>query len=150
METGTGAGVGAVPRGAGPSMCGASDTAHLCQIGSNYPFTDPYGYRKLPSMDKPRDRVGTRVNLTLPDEVIAILDRMGAVTGAGRATILREFICESAEGFADIATALEMAQAKNVDAFKVLAKTIDKSVSDSQQLSLDMKRTRRRMRRKSK
>lgn len=95
------------------------------------------------------DRTGIRVNLTLPVEVVAILDRMGAVTGAGRATILREFICESAPGFADIATALEMAQAKNVDAFKVLAKTIDKTVSDSQQLSLDIKRTRRRMRRKS-
>lgn len=101
-------------------------------------------------MDKPRDRIGIRVNLTLPPEVVAIIDRMGAVTGAGRASILREFICESADGFADIATALEMAAAKNTDAFKVLAKTIDKTVSDSQQLSLDIKRTRRRMRRKSK
>ena len=94
------------------------------------------------------DRAGTRVNLTLPDDVVAILDRIGAVTGAGRATILREFICEAAPGLTDIARGLEMASQKNLDAFKVLADTIDRSVADSQQLSLEIKRTRRRMRRK--
>lgn len=131
-------------------MCVFSDTAHLCTGCTETPFTGANGSRKLPLMDKPRDRIGTRVNLTLPPDVVAIIDRMGAVTGAGRASILREFICESAAGFAEIAHALELAQSKNVDAFKVLAKTIDKSVADSQQLSLDIKRTRRRMRRKSK
>lgn len=92
---------------------------------------------------------GPRVNLTLTDEAVAILDRIEAVTGAGRATILREFILEALPGIADIAHALELAQQKNVDAFKVLAKSIDKTVHDSQQLSLDIKKTRRAMRRKS-
>lgn len=100
-------------------------------------------------MKKPaRTPQGPRVNLTLTDEAIAILDRIGTVTGTGRATILREFILEALPGLSEIARALEMAQAKNMDAFKVLAKTIDQTVSDSQQLSLDIKRTRRQMRRK--
>ena len=100
-------------------------------------------------MKKPaRTPQGPRVNLTLTDEAIVILDRIGAVTGTGRATILREFILEALPGLSEIARALEMAQAKNMDAFKVLAKTIDQTVSDSQQLSLDIKRTRRQMRRK--
>lgn len=101
-------------------------------------------------MDKPRDRIGIRVNLTLPPELVAILDRIGAVTSAGRASILREFLIEAAPGFEDIARALELAQANNLDAFKVLTKTLDKTVADSQQLKLDIKGTRRRMRRKSK
>lgn len=91
---------------------------------------------------------GPRVNLTLTDEAVAILDRIGAVTGAGRATVLREFILEALPGFADIAHALELAQAKNMDAFKVLSKSIDSQVDQAQQLSLDIKRSRRRMIRK--
>jgi len=91
---------------------------------------------------------GPRVNLTLTDEAVAILDRIGAVTGAGRATVLREFILEALPGFADIAHSLELAQAKNMDAFKVLSKSIDSQVNQAQQLSLDIKRSRRRMIRK--
>lgn len=94
------------------------------------------------------DRVGIRVNLTLPQDVIDILDRIGAVTGAGRATILREFVCEASPSFEDIAKALELATKRNLDAFKVLSDSLDRTTLESQQLSLDMKRTRRRMRRK--
>jgi hypothetical protein len=101
-------------------------------------------------MNKPvRTPQGPRVNLTLTDEAVAVLDRIGAVTKTGRATILREFILEALPGIAEMAYALELAQQKNLDAFKVMAKTIDQTVADSQQLSLDIKRTRRRaMRRK--
>lgn len=91
---------------------------------------------------------GPRVNLTLTPEAVATLDRIGAVTGAGRATILREFILEAMPGIAQIAHSLELAQAKNLDAFKVLSDTIDQTVSDAQQMSLDIKRTRRRAMRK--
>ena len=35
METGTGAGAGAVPRGAGPSMCGRSNGGHLGTIAKS-------------------------------------------------------------------------------------------------------------------
>jgi predicted DNA-binding protein len=99
-------------------------------------------------MSKPKDRTGTRVNLTLPPEVVATFDRMSAVTGAGRASIIREILIESDSGFRDMATALEMAHAKNLDGFKMLAKSLDDSVKQSQQLSLEIKRTSRRMRRK--
>ena len=94
------------------------------------------------------DRIGIRINLTLPPDVVVVLDRIANVTGAGRATLLREFICEALPGLGGMAQALELAQQKNTDAFTVLAKTLDKTVHDSQQLSLDIKRTRRRMRRK--
>lgn len=99
-------------------------------------------------MSKPKDRTGTRVNLTLPPEVVATFDRMSAVTGAGRASIIREMLIESDSGMQEIATALEMASAKKLDGFKVLSKSIDDSIRQSQQLSLDIKRTSRRMRRK--
>lgn len=101
-------------------------------------------------MANTRDRTGTRINLTLPPDLVATLDRMSGVTKAGRASIIREFLIEAHPGLQDIAQALELAAAKNMDAFKVLSKTLDESVQQSQQLSLDIKRTSRRMRRKSK
>ena len=67
----------------------------------------------------------TRVNLTLPDEVIAVLDRMGKVTGAGRATIVREWLIEASPKLGEFARALEMASKKNVDAFGVMAKVLN-------------------------
>ncbi len=96
------------------------------------------------------DRTGTRINLTLPPDLVATLDRMSKVTSAGRASLIREFLIEAHAGLKEMADALDLAAANNADAFKMLAKTLDKSVSDSQQLSLDIKRTSRRMRRKSK
>ena len=94
--------------------------------------------------------VGKRVNLTLPHDLFAILSRMSAATNAGPASIIREFLIEAQPGLNDMATALEMAAAKNADAFKLLVKTLDQSVAQSQQLSLDIKRDSRRMRRKAK
>lgn len=98
----------------------------------------------------PSDRTGIRVNLTLPQDLVDTLERMSSVTGSGKASIIREFLIEAHPGLRDMATALEMAAAKNADAFKLLAKTLDQSVNQGQQLSLDIKRTSRRMRRKSK
>ena len=112
-------------------------------------FTVLSGYRKFRLMNSP-DRTGIRVNLTLPAHVVATLDRMAAVTGAGRASIVREWLIEGHSGLVDLATALEMAAAKNHDAFRLLAKTIDQTVAQADQLSLDIKRTSRAMRRKSK
>lgn len=99
-------------------------------------------------MANPPDRAGIRVNLTLPLEVVATIDRMAKVTKAGRASIIREFLVEARPGLDEMAAALEMAASKNADAFKLLAKTLDNSITQSQQLSLDMKRTHRRMGRK--
>ena len=96
------------------------------------------------------DRTGIRINLTLPPEVVATLDRMGAATGAGRASIIREWLIEGHDGLQDMARVLELAASKNHDAFKLLAKSLDTSLAKADQLSLDIKRTSRRMRRKAK
>ena len=133
------------------SSCASPVIPHIClKLRLNLPLQTPISDCKLRLM-KPivRTPQGPRVNLTLTDEAVAILDRIGAVTKTGRATILREFVLEALPGIVEIAHALELAQQKNLDAFKVMAKSIDKTVADSQQLSLDIKKTRRRaMRRK--
>lgn len=94
------------------------------------------------------ERTGTRVNLTLPDDVIAVLDRMGKVTGAGRATIIREWLTEAAPQLAEMARAMELASQKNIDAFKVIGDTLSELSESSGQMSLDIKRTRRAAMRK--
>lgn len=94
------------------------------------------------------DRNGTRVNLTLPDEVIRVLDRMGAVTGAGRATIIREWLVEASPQLAEMARALEMAQQKNVDAFKVIADGMRSTSNAASQLEMDLRKQRRAAMRK--
>lgn len=93
--------------------------------------------------------LGTRVNLTLPDEIVVVLDRLGAVTGAGRATIIREWLTEAAPQLAHMASVMEDAQRGNVDAaLKVLGRTMDQFAGQAEQLSLDIKRDRRRAMRK--
>ena len=125
-------------------MCGASDTAHLSQRETSHPVAGTAGYRYRPRMD----RTGTRVNLTLPDDVIAVLDRMGKVTGAGRATIIREWLSEAVPQLSEMARAMELASQKNIDAFKVIGDTLHELSESSGQLSLDIKRTRRAAMRK--
>lgn len=90
----------------------------------------------------------TRVNLTLPDEVIRVLDRMGKVTGAGRATIIREWLIEGLPQLDGVAKALELASQKNLDAFKIMTDTLTAAAREADQLSLDMKKQRRAAMRK--
>ena len=93
-------------------------------------------------------RQGTRVNLTLPDDVIAALDRMGRATGAGRATIIREWLIEGLPQFNALADAVEMASRKNIDAFKVMADMLNETARDAEQLVLDIRKERRAAMRK--
>jgi predicted DNA-binding protein len=90
----------------------------------------------------------TRVNLTLPDETIAVLDRMGKATGAGRATIVREWLIEATPQLGEFAKALELASNKNADAFAVMAKVLNETGAQADQLLLNIKRDRRRAMRK--
>jgi predicted DNA-binding protein len=90
----------------------------------------------------------TRVNLTLPDDVIAVLDRMSKVTGAGRATIVREWLIEASPQLGEFAKALELASKKNIDAFAVMAKVVNEASDQYDQLALNIKRDRRRAMRK--
>ena len=90
----------------------------------------------------------TRVNLTLPDELIDVLDRMGKATGAGRATIIREWLIEGLPQLEGLARAIELASQKNIDAFKVMADTLNDAARASDQLVLDIKKQRRAAMRK--
>ena len=93
-------------------------------------------------------RIGERVNLTLPPEVVRVLDRIGKVTGAGRATIIREWLTEAAPQLAEMARAVELASRKNIDAFKVISDTLGELSDTAGQLSLDIKKQRRAAMRK--
>lgn len=90
----------------------------------------------------------TRVNLSLPDEVIAVLDRIGKVTGAGRATIIREWLIEGLPQLGLVAQAVELASQKNIDAFKVMADALGQVAGEAGQMALDVKRKRRAAMRK--
>lgn len=92
----------------------------------------------------------TRVNLTLPDEVVRVLDRLAKASGTGRATVIREWLIEGLPQFADLATAVEMAQQKNIDAFKVVSKTLRELGTMVDQTELDLKVHRRAAMRKVK
>ena len=103
-----------------------------------------------PSLPKPApDRAGVRVNLTLTPELVGTLDRISSRTGTGRATLLREMLEMNLGTFVTMADALDLAAEKKLDAFSMLARTMDDLQETAGQLSLDIKRTRRRaMRRK--
>jgi predicted DNA-binding protein len=94
--------------------------------------------------------VGIRVNLTLPADVVAVLDRIAKATGTGRATMVREVLIDGLPGLSEMAHALELAQKKNADGFKLLAKGIGDLANEAQQLEVEFKRTSRRMVRKNK
>ena len=93
-------------------------------------------------------RLGIRVNLTLPEEVCRVLDRMTKVTGAGRATLIREFLVDGLPQFDHLATAMEMASKRNLDALKVLGDTLSDLSQQTDQLSLEIKAKRRAAMRK--
>lgn len=92
--------------------------------------------------------VQTRVNLTLPPEVVDVLDRLGKVTGAGRATIIREWLIEGQPMFAELARAAEMAHNKNVDALKVMGHVFRDLSETSDRIQIELKNKRRAAMRK--
>ncbi|KHS33781.1 ribbon-helix-helix protein, CopG family [Xanthomonas phaseoli] len=92
----------------------------------------------------------TRVNLTLPADVVDVLDRLGKVTGAGRATIIREWLIEGRAMFAEMATAAEMVHDRQVDALKVMGDVLRQTAIATNQLELAIKTKRRAAMRKRK
>lgn len=93
-------------------------------------------------------RLGTRVNLTLPDAVIEQLDRISVATGAGRARIVREWLVDAAPMLEGVADALELAKSNQDEALKRVGQVMASVSETSSQMSLDIKATRRRARRK--
>lgn len=100
-------------------------------------------------MADPR-RVGERVNLTLPADVMAAVDRMAKAGGVGRATLIRELLEGQVSAMHEMARAVEMAKAKNIDAFKVVSGVLRDAAAQADQLQLDIKRSKRAYQRKLK
>lgn len=96
------------------------------------------------------DRLGVRVNLTLTPELVATLDRIQHRTGTGRATMLREMIEANIGTLTTMADALDLAANKKLDAFSILVRSLEDLQEHAGQLSLDIKRTRRRAMRQKK
>lgn len=89
-----------------------------------------------------------RVNLTLPEDVVAVLDRLSRVTGAGRATIVREWLIEALPALDALTKAAEMASQKNIDSFLVMGKVLRELNQSSGQLELDIRKSRKAAMRK--
>jgi hypothetical protein len=94
-----------------------------------------------------RDRQGIRVNLTLPPELVAVLDKLTAVTGVSRAGFIREILMEGLPQFALMVQSLELAKKKNVDAYKSIRAAIDSTRAQADQISMDLKTADRKHRR---
>lgn len=99
-------------------------------------------------MAKAPDRVGIRVNLTLPVHVVALLDRIAKLTGTGRATMIRDIFGSMVPELGQMAEALELAAEKKGDAYKVMGKALENVQREVDQLSLEIKTARRKSRQK--
>jgi hypothetical protein len=88
---------------------------------------------------------GPRINLTVPPELDALLGRIAAGMGTGKASVVTRFMVESIEGLTAVAEAIELAKQGNVDSLKLVEKALDNSAAHSQQLSLSISKKRRAM-----
>lgn len=128
-------------------MCRPSDTAHLSLRETPESIAGSSGNRYGAPMSDDR-RTGIRVNLTLPKGLIASIDRIGRVTGTGRASLIREWLEGMDSGIQAMAHALELAQKNNLDAFTVMASTMKDAIAQGEQAQLDLGRKRRAIMRK--
>lgn len=92
-------------------------------------------------------RIGIRIHLTIPQEVVDVLDRLGDLTGDRRATIIRAWLVEGLPHMAAVADALELAERSPEQALKSMGQTLGAALTEGEQLQLEMKRDRRRLRR---
>jgi len=92
--------------------------------------------------------INTRVALTLPAEVIAVLDRMGSLSGAGRATLIRQWLIDGLPMFQQVADAMDMASRQNIDAFKVMIHSLEEASGVINSMTADIKKGRRSAMRK--
>lgn len=92
--------------------------------------------------------IGTRVNLTLPPEIMSVIDRICSVSGTGRASFIRQMLIEITPHLESVALGLEQAKANNLDAFKTLSRAVDEVRAQTDQMGLDLKKSRRMMRKK--
>ena len=97
---------------------------------------------------RPAGNIGTRVNLTLPDDVLAAVDRMAKAGGVGRATLIKDLVTGMVPSMIEMARAIELAKSKQIDAMKVVSDHLTAVASQADQLSLDIRKKRRASMRK--
>ncbi len=96
-------------------------------------------------------RLGKRVNLTLPADVDRVLARIGDSSGVGKATIIRSWLTDSLPQLEQLARAVELAAAGNIDAFAAMQAAVRAAQAEAGQLQLDVASKRRAaMRRRKK
>lgn len=99
-------------------------------------------------MATPSDRTGTRINLTIPPETVAAIDRMCDASGVGRATFIRELLMGMEGHIIGLAESVELAKRNSIDAFGKMADTLRDVTNASQQLELEVRASRRAAMRK--
>lgn len=100
------------------------------------------------AVDPSRRSQGPRVNLTLPDDLDAILGRLGALTGTGKASFVRQWLIQMQPQLVEMVRALELAHSGNLDAFTVMSKAVRSAVAQGEQAELELQKVRRSARRK--
>ncbi|WP_221444396.1 hypothetical protein, partial [Rhodanobacter sp. MP7CTX1] len=90
----------------------------------------------------PRDRVGGRVNLTLPPEVDLVLGRLAEAAGTGKASFVREWLVSMTPQLVQMAEALEAAKAGQMDSLSMMSKTLRGAVQGGQQAQLELTKLR--------
>lgn len=97
---------------------------------------------------RPAGNIGTRVNLTLPDDVLAAVDLMAKAGGVGRATLIKDLLHGMAPSMVEMARATELAKSKQIDALKVISDHLSQVSAQADQLNLDIRKKRRASMRK--
>lgn len=97
---------------------------------------------------RPAGNIGTRVNLTLPDDVLAAVDRMAKAGGVGRATLIKDLLEGMAPSLIEMARATELAKSKQIDALKLISDHLTSVTAQADQLNLDIRKKRRASMRK--
>lgn len=88
-----------------------------------------------------------RLMLTVPPELYALLERLSKLAGASMSGLCVELLQDATPALEAMATALEQAREKNMDAFDTLARLLSEAQVKAGEVQLDMLDTRQKMRR---
>lgn len=102
-----------------------------------------------PTLIPTSDRIGVRVNLTLPVELVEQIDRIATVTKGNRARLVRSWLVEAMPVWREVADALELAKRNEAEGLRKIQAVLKGTGDVAQQMSLDIKNTRRRLKRKN-
>ena len=89
-------------------------------------------------------RIGTRVHLTLPDEVIEALDALAEATESKRATVIREWLETAVPVMRATVAAVEASKRDQAEGLKQVAALLGEASGMTGQMALEIKTIRRR------